>query len=327
MNAKASSLEAVSAIEQGALELPLHWEELKRETLLMIEQAATDQAIYESLAWCLASLNDSHSFLLSADKKRVRATRSVKDRKLIFHEGRSKYARPEIEGKELKQGQAAIGYIYVPGYDNNTNSLSQSDFAQVIQSNLAGLASQGVRGWIVDLRGNSGGNMWPMIAGLGPLMTGPKVGAWTKSDDATDWMYQDGEAFQKDETRMKINAKCAPELNSIPDSVPVAVLIDRFTASSGEALAICFSGRRNTKFFGERTWGIATANAEYKLRSGATMYLTIAYDADRNGKLFKDGVEPDFAIPEQTDLDAVLEKAQEWLTDCGTDLDSFRESL
>src|SRR5690348_5042975 len=25
-------------------------------------------------------------------------------------------------------------------------------------------------GWVVDLRGNVGGNMWPMLAGIGPLL-------------------------------------------------------------------------------------------------------------------------------------------------------------
>ena len=25
-------------------------------------------------------------------------------------------------------------------------------------------------GWIVDLRGNGGGNMWPMLAGIGPIL-------------------------------------------------------------------------------------------------------------------------------------------------------------
>ena len=47
-------------------------------------------------------------------------------------------------------------------------------------------------GWIVDLRHNRGGNMWPMVAGLGPLLGEGRAGAFVDPDGgATWWGYQD----------------------------------------------------------------------------------------------------------------------------------------
>lgn len=48
------------------------------------------------------------------------------------------------------------------------NALQQ--YADTIASGLHRAAPATWCGWIVDLRGNEGGNMWPMIAGLSPLL-------------------------------------------------------------------------------------------------------------------------------------------------------------
>jgi hypothetical protein len=48
----------------------------------------------------------------------------------------------------------------------------------------------------------------------------------------------------------------------------VAVLIDRRTGSSGEAIAIAFRGRPETRFFGDHTEGASIANDVVKPRPG-----------------------------------------------------------
>lgn len=312
MNTKTIVKESLKLIEKSALVVPPDWNWIKKETRLLIDNSNTDSEVYEALAWCLASLGDSHSFLLDPCKKRVYPTRTVKP-KVIFHPGQSKYFKKNIDGGVITSNSKQVGYIYVPGYDIYSNSLSESNFAEHIQTKLQEIAKNEVVGWIVDLRGNAGGNMWPMIAGLGPLTSARKIGSWVNANESADWMYFDGEAYQQDGARRKTNAKCVPKLDLISESIPVAVLIDRYNASSGEAVAICFSGRRNTKFFGEATWGLTTANTEYKLLSGAVMYLTIAYDTDRHGKVFKAGVVPDVIITEEADRDKAKEAAIKWL--------------
>jgi C-terminal processing protease CtpA/Prc len=58
------------------------------------------------------------------------------------------------------------GFLLFPGV-NNAASIS---FAGDIQEQIRNQDHQGIAGWIVDLRGNTGGNMWPMLAGVGPIL-------------------------------------------------------------------------------------------------------------------------------------------------------------
>jgi C-terminal processing protease CtpA/Prc len=98
----------------------------------------------------------------------------------------------------------------------------------------------------------------------------------------------------------------------------VAVLIDKGTGSSGEAIAIAFRGRPYTRFFGEHTQGASTANEEFTLSDGAIMWLTIGVDADRTGRQYIDGFDPDEAFHGAAkivsdDQDPVLQGALRWL--------------
>ncbi|MGV9658891.1 S41 family peptidase [Streptomyces koyangensis] len=57
---------------------------------------------------------------------------------------------------------------------------------------------------------------------------------------------------------------------------PVAVLTGPRTASAGEAVAIAFRERPDTRTFGDPTSGVPTANAPYPLSDGALVVLTTA---------------------------------------------------
>ena len=70
---------------------------------------------------------------------------------------------------------------------------------------------------------------------------------------------------------------------------------------------------------GEHTVGFSTANEMYPLPDGVSLFLCDGIEADRTGKLYPDGLEPDAKIP-VTDTrpveekDAVLQAAEQWLT-------------
>jgi hypothetical protein len=63
-----------------------------------------------------------------------------------------------------------LAHVIVPGCCSNRDAASQ--YAASLQNVLRSLDVPTTCGWIVDLRKNIGGNMWPMLAGLGPLLTG-----------------------------------------------------------------------------------------------------------------------------------------------------------
>src|SRR4051812_15802719 len=61
--------------------------------------------------------------------------------------------------------------------------LDRSGFATCIQQQIRRIQQQikelethAPCGWIVDIRGNRGGSMWPMLAGVGPILGEGLVG-------------------------------------------------------------------------------------------------------------------------------------------------------
>ena len=89
----------------------------------------------------------------------------------------------------------------------------------------------------------------------------------------------------------------------------VAVLLDNAVVSSGEAIAISFTGRENTKSFGSATCGKSTGNVQYNLSYNRTLVLTTVFLADRNRKLYGVSIIP---VVEAKFHD-VIPSAVEWL--------------
>ena len=84
---------------------------------------------------------------------------------------------PESEGVEDKiempQGKAlpsGIGYLRVPAC-GTTDALVLQQYSNELQRIIRALKqTKKVKGWVVDLRDNTGGNSSPMVAGLEPLL-------------------------------------------------------------------------------------------------------------------------------------------------------------
>ena len=174
-------------------------------------------------------------------------------------------------------------------------------------------------GWIIDLRGNLGGNMWPMLAGIGLVVGGGDLGSFqAPGGNNESWYYRDGRAGSHSAGQDLVGAQVKEPPFDVPELPWVAVLLDRSTASSGEAIALSFAGRPRSRSFGEHTTGFTTANDEHPLSDGARLYLCSSVEADRTGKRYNDGIYPDVvlaapdSIPEEKQ-DVVLRAAETWL--------------
>jgi len=195
-----------------------------------------------------------------------------------------------------------IGYISVPGYGSVNEKLGE-EFASDIQTLIKNLDTQNdIKGWIVDLRTNSGGNMWPMISGLGPLLDLGNVGYFLKGESSFPWKHTaNGIGIKvKNPYRVRNNNK-------------IAVLIGKETGSSGEMTAISFIGQQNAKLFGEPSAGYITSNSMFKLSDGSNLLLATTYVADRNHKKYLERVYPDVTVKPLANQDAVLQIAKSWL--------------
>ncbi|MEO0330766.1 MAG: S41 family peptidase, partial [Bacteroidota bacterium] len=181
-------------------------------------------------------------------------------------------------------------------------------FAQKIQDQIIADDKPGLVGWIVDLRGNGGGNMWPMLAGVGSVLGEGTSGYFIDPDGReSSWGYSSGRSVASGATVTQL-----PNSYELISSNPkVAVLLNNGIASSGEAIAISFVGREDTRSFGSATCGLSTANSSYTLSDNTTLVLTTAYMADRDKNTFGIPIEPDVEVANIEAMDAAVL----WLTE------------
>ncbi|ARS40301.1 hypothetical protein CA265_11810 [Sphingobacteriaceae bacterium GW460-11-11-14-LB5] len=245
----------------------------------------------------LKKAGDNHSFF----QTRVNAQKYA-----------SENTNPEKTTSALLENN--MGYIQVPGF-GSLDKKTMDEFANDIQQQICRLdTANQIQGWVVDLRKNTGGNMYPMIAGLGPLISTGELGYFVYPDEKKTkyhpWTYTSSD---KPTSTMGITISKPYQIKN-KDS-KVAVLIGPRTSSSGEMTTISFIGKAHTKLFGEPTGGYTTANRGFKLADGSYLYLASSYTADRNKKEYRGKIQPDVLIKPSGDGDEVLKAAVKWLSE------------
>ncbi len=92
---------------------------------------------------------------------------------------------------------ADIGYVRVPAFSGSADEATA--LANDLQRAIMSADQTDPIGWIVDVRGNGGGNMWPMIAGVGPVLGEGVAGYFIDPVGVeTAWAYRDGTAWEGD---------------------------------------------------------------------------------------------------------------------------------
>jgi carboxyl-terminal processing protease len=207
----------------------------------------------------------------------------------------------------LDQG---IGYLKVVGIGPGDLEAQ----ANQIRDGLKELKKQDVNKWILDLRYNGGGNMNPMMAGLAPLVGEGAIGGAVDADNQMVRNYKivDGQFYDTD------NLVCPMDNNPVvnPDE-KVAVLLSRYTISSGELVAVAFKGRDNTLFLGEETAGYTTGNGWAQLTDDLILNISESVYVDRDNVVYdkKVGVDKEIEFQHSQDLtdDRQIDAARLWL--------------
>jgi carboxyl-terminal processing protease len=163
---------------------------------------------------------------------------------------------------------------------------------------VGALQKAGACAWIVDVRANGGGNMWPMLAGIGSLLGDTIAGSFGGRSPSPRWYYKDGVSGILDSVGKldTVSRVTVPPVRLRDPAAPIAVLFDEGTGSSGEAVVIAFIGRPNTRTFGSRSAGYATVNRGLRLADGANLVVTTGYNADRRGHVYGDQLIPDSTV-------------------------------
>jgi carboxyl-terminal processing protease len=219
-------------------------------------------------------------------------------------------------GQRLEPG---IGYVEVPhAVVADISSPAAAALATRLQQVILEVDREPTCGWIVDLRRNTGGNHWPMLAGIGPVLGEGEVGLFTgRRGPGTRWAYEGGAALASGQAVVKPTG--APYILERP-MPPVAVLTGPLTGSAGETMAVAFRGRADTRTFGEPTHGVPTNNWGMTLSDGAQIWLSAEVYADRTGQTYDDRIAPDEPVTTQwgdfgSERDAVIQSAAQWLRD------------
>ncbi|MET8957719.1 S41 family peptidase [Streptomyces sp. NPDC004393] len=272
------------------------WAEVRRQAFSRARAAQKPSDTYDAIRFALRTVGHGHSS--SYDPEQVpNIEKAPPDSSFQGPEGRSLRDR--------------VGYVSLPAVQG-----SDATYVRYVRQGREAVAKAdhpGACGWVVDLRHNHGGNMWPMLAVAGPILGDGKVGMFVDPDGRTyPWTIQNGSPRQDGK------AHDWGASTPVADShAPVAVLTDGATASAGEAVAVAFRARPQTRFFGEDTFGAPTGNDDHRLPDGAVLVLTEVKDADRTGRSYDAPISPDVEIPtiglRTGAADHVLQAARSWL--------------
>lgn len=260
------------------------WPELAAKARQQLQSAGSCDDVYSAISWCFRQLNEPHSFIMPPDKA---ARYTGNDNGLIPEPDLSSLVG-EIRGEWL---QDSIGYLTIP-WVRTTDSLICVRIADSLQAVIARLDSRGISRWIIDLRKNSGGNCWPMLTGVAPLLGDGVYGYFVSSTsgERVPITYHDGSAFLGRHVLCRVSSKgyCTQR-----NRKSIVVLTGRRTVSAGEIVALAFRGREQTCLIGEPTAGLTTANATYPLSDRSMLVLTICQEADRTGRICEGSIQPD----------------------------------
>ncbi len=273
------------AENQSFKKYDIDWEETNT---MVIEEYKTN-GFKSAMIKLLDALDDDHSYYIS----------SMGEWYLQSELPNYTYQDYQIDKVE------GIGYIKVPGFFGSGSTGAGRSFAEDIQESIRNQDKDSISYWIVDLSENTGGNMYPMIAGLGPFYSETILGYFINPEGVeTIYGYINGSSFVQDEITTITSVSDPYQLKN--PNAKVAVIIDRKNGSSGEATAISFKGRPNTRFFGQPTYGVSTAISQKELSNGGVFGLAVAKMADRNKHIYGEEIIPDVFCEDSEALNAAI---------------------
>jgi len=226
------------------------WETAKKAALNSKPENLDDS--HKIVKRALAVAGGKHSFIYPADMVNKDA------------------ANTEWEMPSVKIDENNIAKIKLPPFQGNREERIKyaNSVIDAIPDDIVGV--------MIDIRHNTGGNMYPMIAAVHRFITDGDKMLRFRSRKRTQWVplpYVCSGAGVK----VKTHIDC-----------PVAILTDSLTASSGEATLLCFRGQKNSKTFGGETAGYASANTPFTMPDGSSLVLTTGCDVARTDEVFCD---------------------------------------
>jgi carboxyl-terminal processing protease len=259
------------------------WPALRGEAYAAASGARTPAETYDAIELVIAALGERHTFF-DPPLPPAPTTGAAPARNAPF-------VNIPPSGRSIGH----VGLVRLPGLVTRTpEELAFGEtYTATLHTLLKSADDAGACGWIVDLRDDVGGNMWPMLNGLAPILGPGPYGAFvTPGGERIRWISQDGRIITEGTQQEGLSW---PALRAA--AAPVAVLTGPATVSSGEMTTVAFRGRPHTRFFGQPTGGFTTGNSTVPMEDGAYLIVTSSYIEDRSGQGFTGKITPDEVAP------------------------------
>jgi C-terminal processing protease CtpA/Prc len=279
----------MSTMQREAANAGVIDDRFRAEVVATAADAQTIPAAYPAIERALKLLNDFESHYVGRDGRLIGPPR----------DGGCRLPAPPVPVLP-----ATVGYVKVDQCDCAGSGANR--YAEALQTAIRNADRPELSGWIVDLRENVGGNMWPMIAGLGPILGEGIMGWIVYNNREYEREYRGGAAMSLGEPFAWVGVP----YGLMKSDPRVAVLTSSGTASAAEAITVWFKNRPGTRSFGTPTCGHHHLLESYPMSDRGSLTLKIAHNADRLKHPYAGPVPPDETIADPADQ---VRRAVEWL--------------
>ena len=211
--------------------------------------------------------------------------------KLEEQAAQSKIINTPINDKEIKLGIINLPAFYIDfnGWRNRDPDFRSS--SKDIEKILAEFNEQNVDALLLDLRGNSGGSLYEANRLTGLFVA---AGATVQVKESNGYVrpWGDGRAIQAWEK-------------------PLAVLVDRYSASASEILAGAIQDYERGIIIGDQTYGKGTVQKLDSLSAGQIKITESKFYRVSGESTQRKGIVPDILLPTYTNRDDFGEEALE----------------
>ena len=211
--------------------------------------------------------------------------------KLEEQAAQSKIISTPINDKEIKLGIINLPAFYIDfnGWRNRDPDFRSS--SKDIEKILAEFNEQNVDALLLDLRGNSGGSLYEANRLTGLFVA---AGATVQVKESNGYVrpWGDGRAIQAWEK-------------------PLAVLVDRYSASASEILAGAIQDYERGIIIGDQTYGKGTVQKLDSLSAGQIKITESKFYRVSGESTQRKGIVPDILLPTYTNRDDFGEEALE----------------
>lgn len=192
------------------------------------------------------SVNDIASIVKNDDNKEVKLLVKRGEENLDITIVKDMVELPVVSGKVINHNDKKIGYISL--------SIFSSVASEQFNKELVKLEKEGIGGLVIDVRGNSGGYLATVT-------------------DIASYFLKKGDIIYK----LEVNDKVTVRKDKTKESrdYPVAVLIDKNSASASEILASSIKESYNGYVVGTNSYGKGTVQQTLVLSDGSMIKYTI----------------------------------------------------